>query len=392
MLVDERVGGDARGDGHAERGADAAAVGVAAPDAADEQHAEPDQADAGGLARARSRRRAPSRRRAARARAPGRGRSGRRPRRPRGGTPSRAPRSTTSWSIDVTAMNGQTPESASNRQIASGAKSDDRRDERDRRRRLGVALAAEDQVPERVEECRAEREGEGVERHRGDPTDLGSGRMQAARALVFDFNGTLSHDEPVLYAIYAELFAEHGRPLTEDDYFGTLAGNTEEAIIGGWLGVDGRRARRARRGAHRPVRPPAPTARRSPRRSARRCDTPPARVPVAVVSGAYRREIEPVLEAPGLAERVTAIVAADDVDARQARPRGLRPGARCARRRPGARRTSSRSRTPRRASPRRAPQACAASPCGARTRTNGSPRPTASSTRSTSSSSQSLVG
>jgi beta-phosphoglucomutase len=63
--------------------------------------------------------------------------------------------------------------------------------------------------------------------------------MKPARALVFDFNGTLSHDEPVLFAIYSELFAEHGRPLTEADYYGRLAGNTEEAIIGGWLGVEG---------------------------------------------------------------------------------------------------------------------------------------------------------
>ena len=63
--------------------------------------------------------------------------------------------------------------------------------------------------------------------------------MQPARALAFDFNGTLSHDEPLLFAIYAELFAEHGRPLTEADYYGRLAGNTEEAIIQGWLGVEG---------------------------------------------------------------------------------------------------------------------------------------------------------
>ena len=48
--------------------------------------------------------------------------------------------------------------------------------------------------------------------------------MQPARALAFDFNGTLSHDEPLLFAIYAELFAEHGRPLTEADYYGRLAG------------------------------------------------------------------------------------------------------------------------------------------------------------------------
>ena len=63
--------------------------------------------------------------------------------------------------------------------------------------------------------------------------------MRATRALVFDFNGTLSRDEPVLYAIYSALFAEHGRPLSEADYYGRLAGNTEEAIIHGWLGVEG---------------------------------------------------------------------------------------------------------------------------------------------------------
>jgi beta-phosphoglucomutase len=137
--------------------------------------------------------------------------------------------------------------------------------------------------------------------------------MQAARALVFDFNGTLSHDEPVLFAIYSELFGEHGRPLTEDDYFGTLAGNTEEAIIGGWLGVDGeplaalveeRIDRYVRRADGSTIPPPV---RDAVRHAA-------ARVPVAVVSGAYRREIVPVLERAGLAESVTVLVAADDVE------------------------------------------------------------------------------
>jgi sugar-phosphatase len=39
-----------------------------------------------------------------------------------------------------------------------------------------------------------------------------------------------------------------------------------------------------------------------------------ARVPVAVVSGAFRREIEPVLAGAGLAGHVTVLVAADDVE------------------------------------------------------------------------------
>ena len=63
--------------------------------------------------------------------------------------------------------------------------------------------------------------------------------MDTVAALVFDFNGTLSDDEPVLLAVYQELFAEHGRPLPAERYFAELCGHTEEAIISGWLGVDG---------------------------------------------------------------------------------------------------------------------------------------------------------
>ena len=145
--------------------------------------------------------------------------------------------------------------------------------------------------------------------------------MQPARALVFYFNGTLSHDEPVLFAIYSELFAEHGRPLTEDDYFGTLAGNTEEAIIGGWLGVDGDELAalvedRIDRYVRRADGSTIPDQLRAAVRHAA------ARVPVAVVSGAYRREIEPVLEFAGLAECVTVLVAADDVRRGKPDPEG----------------------------------------------------------------------
>ena len=31
------------------------------------------------------------------------------------------------------------------------------------------------------------------------------------RAIIFDFNGTLSDDEPILCEIYGRLFAEHGQ-------------------------------------------------------------------------------------------------------------------------------------------------------------------------------------
>jgi beta-phosphoglucomutase len=145
--------------------------------------------------------------------------------------------------------------------------------------------------------------------------------MQPARALVFDFNGTLSHDEPVLFEIYAELFAQHGRPLTEEDYFATLAGNTEEAIIGGWLDVDGSELgalveERIDRYVRRADGSTIPEALREAVRYAA------ARVPVAVVSGAYRREIEPVLEAADLSGLITAVVAAEDVTHGKPDPEG----------------------------------------------------------------------
>lgn len=146
--------------------------------------------------------------------------------------------------------------------------------------------------------------------------------MGTVRALMFDFNGTLSHDEPVLCAIYQRLFAQHGRPLTEEQYYSQLAGLAEEAIIGGWLGVDGpllaslvderieRYAVEAADGSTvaRPVREAVRYA--------------AARVPVAIVSGAFRAEIVPVVEAAGLATELTVIVAADDVEHGKPHPEG----------------------------------------------------------------------
>jgi beta-phosphoglucomutase len=137
--------------------------------------------------------------------------------------------------------------------------------------------------------------------------------MSPVRALIFDFNGTLSHDEPVLCAIYQELFAREGRPLTTAEYYEQLAGRSEEAIIGSWLGVHGttldvliaeriERYIAAARGGGT-----VPGHIRAAVRAAA------LRVPVAIVSGAFRAEIEPVLDGAGLLELFAAVVTADDV-------------------------------------------------------------------------------
>jgi HAD superfamily hydrolase (TIGR01509 family) len=154
------------------------------------------------------------------------------------------------------------------------------------------------------------------------------------RAVAFDFNGTLSDDEPILCAIFVELFAERGLPpLTEDEYYAELAGHTEEEIFRRWTGRD----------------EPELIAERIARYQARVSDgatiDADARAavryavehgPVAIVSSAAREEIVPVVAAAGLADVLGTIVSADDVThgkpdpepyALAARLLGVAPGA-----------------------------------------------------------------
>jgi beta-phosphoglucomutase len=145
------------------------------------------------------------------------------------------------------------------------------------------------------------------------------------RAVIFDFNGTLSDDEPILYRIYAKLFAEHGRPLGERDYYEQLAGLSDPEIVHRWLGyrddaesVVHQRVTRYREAVAdgSTVHPPA---RRAVAMAA-------ARVPVAIVSGAAFAEIEPVVVAAGLRPHFTAIVTADDVARGKPHPEGYLRG------------------------------------------------------------------
>jgi len=142
------------------------------------------------------------------------------------------------------------------------------------------------------------------------------------RAVIFDFNGTLSHDEPILCEIFCDLFAEYGRPLSAREYFDELAGLSDPEIVRTWLGRDHpsvdevieRRIARYRElvadGSSVPY-----AVREAVRYAAER-------VPVAVVSGASREEIEPVIEAADLAASIRTIVGADDVADGKPNPAG----------------------------------------------------------------------
>jgi beta-phosphoglucomutase len=130
------------------------------------------------------------------------------------------------------------------------------------------------------------------------------------RAVLFDFNGTLSDDEAIVCGIFQELFAERGRPLSSETYFSQLAGHSDPEIVRDWLGADEPAVVAAKVARYRErvadgstLGPEARDAVRSAAAAAR----------VGVVSGATRAEVEPALEAAGLRGLISATVTADDV-------------------------------------------------------------------------------
>jgi HAD superfamily hydrolase (TIGR01509 family) len=141
-------------------------------------------------------------------------------------------------------------------------------------------------------------------------------------AVVFDFNGTLSDDEPILCEIFMRLFAEHGKPMSAQEYFDRLAGLSDPEIVRIWLGedhpdVEAVIEERIRlygeavadgSSVHEHVREAVRFA--------------ASRVPLAICSGAAREEIEPVVEAAGLTSYFRAIVSSDDVTRGKPDPEG----------------------------------------------------------------------
>jgi beta-phosphoglucomutase len=142
------------------------------------------------------------------------------------------------------------------------------------------------------------------------------------RAVIFDFNGTLSDDEPVLCRIYRELLAEYGLPISDRDYYERLSGLAEHAIAELCLGAGDARIPgfiRERIERYRLTVADGSTVTETVR-AAVRFAAEHARV--AIVSGAAREEIVPVVAAAGLDELVATVVADDDVDRGKPDPEG----------------------------------------------------------------------
>jgi HAD superfamily hydrolase (TIGR01509 family) len=137
-------------------------------------------------------------------------------------------------------------------------------------------------------------------------------------ALIFDFNGTLSHDEPLLCDLFRTLFADAGHPLSEKEYYDRLAGRSDPEIVRIWLGRDDpelldefvrRYLQRASDGST------VPEGVRAAVRAAA------GRVQLAIVSGALRRQVETVVRSAKL-DVFDVIVTAEDVERGKPDPEG----------------------------------------------------------------------
>ena len=142
------------------------------------------------------------------------------------------------------------------------------------------------------------------------------------RAVVFDFNGTLSDDEPILCEIFRELFAAQGRPLSAQEYFDELAGLSDPEVVRTWLGPDHPAVDEVLEERISRYRAIAADGSSVPEDRRAAVLYAAERAPVALVSGAARAEIEPVLDATGLATAFSAVVSADDVERGKPDPEG----------------------------------------------------------------------
>jgi beta-phosphoglucomutase len=137
-------------------------------------------------------------------------------------------------------------------------------------------------------------------------------------ALVLDFNGTVSDDEPLLEEIYRALFAGIGVELSAERYHAELAGLSDPAIIAAGIALAGR-SHDAELAARIEADHTALYLERVRERSPVSADAAAfvraaaARVPVAIASGAARATIEAVLAPTGLEPLLTAVVASEEV-------------------------------------------------------------------------------
>ena len=142
------------------------------------------------------------------------------------------------------------------------------------------------------------------------------------RAVLFDFNGTLSHDEHVSFAVYREVLAAHGRPITEAEYYGQLTGLSGAEGTAAWLGADYPGLAEVLEECVARFRALAGDGSTVPQAAREAVAAAAALVPVGIVTTGERVVLDEVLAAAGLAQHVAFTVTADDVSRTKPDPEG----------------------------------------------------------------------
>ena len=143
-----------------------------------------------------------------------------------------------------------------------------------------------------------------------------------ARALILDFNGTVSHDEHIVLELFQELFGELGRPLDAATYERDLAGMSDPEIVWAWLGRDHPQAAHVVAERDRRYRERTADGSTIPAQVRAAVRLAAEHVPVALCSGAARSEIEASLRAAEIDGAIALIVAAEDVPRGKPAPDG----------------------------------------------------------------------
>jgi beta-phosphoglucomutase len=160
-------------------------------------------------------------------------------------------------------------------------------------------------------------------------------------AVIFDFNGTLSDDEPILFDIFSELFRIHlDWTMTVEDYRDELLGRSDRDIIERAVARHGRGTEqevtellRLRQGVYKQrVADRNPIADATVRLVKLLADN---EIPLGIVTGAQRDDVLAVLTGSPAGELFSVLIAEEDVSDGKPHPEGFLTAARLLHRRPG---------------------------------------------------------
>ncbi len=160
-------------------------------------------------------------------------------------------------------------------------------------------------------------------------------------AVIFDFNGTLSDDEPILFDIFSELFRVHlDWAMTVEDYRDELLGRSDREIIERAVARHGRGTEqevtellRLRQGVYKQrIADRNPIADATVRLVKLLADN---EIPLAIVTGAQRDDVLAVLAGSPAGESFGVLIAEEDVSDGKPHPEGFLTAARLLHRLPG---------------------------------------------------------